>query len=199
MTARRLAANGTTRRCRCVQLWPGMAVGNGCWGSKVGECQSLLRLTPFLATSRERAAACLAWLILACLRLLSRWRPTQRAHKQTRNMLTNDCERATAAGLCAFGADMQRINAQFLLGHGAISTTLYKSISAACGDPAAGQGTWVEPLSVRALSNRTRPAGSLPLPLCFIRSAPWHPRTLCPPPLARGRLHARAWRWHPRP
>jgi len=63
----------------------GMAVGNGCWGSKVG--------------------------------------------------------------LCAFGADMQRINAQFLLGHGAISTTLYKSISAACGDPAAGQGTWVEPLS----------------------------------------------------
>lgn len=62
----------------------GMAVGNGCWGSKVG--------------------------------------------------------------LCAFGSDMHRINAQFLLGHGAISKALYKSIVGACGDPAAGPGTWPEPL-----------------------------------------------------
>ena len=36
-------------------------------------------------------------------------------------------------GLCAFGADMYRINAQFLYGHGAISTTLYREITKNCG------------------------------------------------------------------
>eukprot|EP00039_Didymoeca_costata_P028038 m.19801 g.19801 ORF g.19801 m.19801 type:complete len:487 (-) comp6676_c0_seq2:269-1729(-) len=50
-------------------------------------------------------------------------------------------------GLCAFGADMARINVQFLYGHGAISATLYKNISAECGDPALGPGTWKEPVS----------------------------------------------------
>ena len=58
----------------------GMAVGNGCWGSKVG--------------------------------------------------------------LCAFGKDMARIQAEFLYGHGAISKSLRATIAAACGDPAAGPGTW---------------------------------------------------------
>ena len=62
----------------------GMAVGNGCWGSKVG--------------------------------------------------------------LCSFGSDMQRINAQFLIGVGAISRVLYSDIIKACGDPAAGPMTWPETL-----------------------------------------------------
>jgi len=63
----------------------GMAVGNGCWGSKVG--------------------------------------------------------------LCSFGPDMERINAQFLYGHGAFSAKLYKEIVAKCGDPAAGEMSWSDPLS----------------------------------------------------
>lgn len=49
-------------------------------------------------------------------------------------------------GLCAFGSDMQRINAQFFLGHGAISKHLYKNIVKECGDPAAGEGAWPTPL-----------------------------------------------------
>jgi hypothetical protein len=45
-------------------------------------------------------------------------------------------------GLCAFGADMDRINAQFLYGHGAYSKAAYKAIVEACGDPADGPNAW---------------------------------------------------------
>jgi len=45
-------------------------------------------------------------------------------------------------GLCAFGKDMARIQAEFLYGHGAISKSLRATIAGACGDPAAGPGTW---------------------------------------------------------
>jgi len=45
-------------------------------------------------------------------------------------------------GLCAFGADMDRINTQFLYGHGAISKTAYKQVVDACGDPADGPNAW---------------------------------------------------------
>lgn len=45
-------------------------------------------------------------------------------------------------GLCAFGADMDRINAQFLYGHGAYSKAAYKAIVSACGDPADGPNAW---------------------------------------------------------
>ena len=45
-------------------------------------------------------------------------------------------------GLCAFGKDMARIQAEFLYGHGAISKSLRATIVAACGDPSAGPGTW---------------------------------------------------------
>jgi hypothetical protein len=45
-------------------------------------------------------------------------------------------------GLCAFGADMDRINAQFLYGHGAYSKVAYNEIVKACGDPADGPNAW---------------------------------------------------------
>lgn len=50
-------------------------------------------------------------------------------------------------GLCSFGSDMQRIQAQFLYGHGAVSAQLYKEIIAECGDPMAGPMTWAPQLS----------------------------------------------------
>jgi serine carboxypeptidase-like clade 1 len=49
-------------------------------------------------------------------------------------------------GLCQFGSDMQRIQAQFLYGHGAVSAALYKQIIAECGDPMAGPMTWAAEL-----------------------------------------------------
>ena len=51
-------------------------------------------------------------------------------------------------GLCAFGADMARINAQFLSGHGAVSKHAYNAVVKGCGDPRSGgplgdgQGAW---------------------------------------------------------
>jgi hypothetical protein len=51
-------------------------------------------------------------------------------------------------GLCAFGADMARINAQFFVGHGAMSKHSYAAVVLACGDPTSGgplgdgQGAW---------------------------------------------------------
>jgi carboxypeptidase C (cathepsin A) len=45
-------------------------------------------------------------------------------------------------GLCSFGPDMDRVWQQFLYGHTAISTAIYRQIVQSCGDPQAGPGSW---------------------------------------------------------
>lgn len=116
-------------------------------------------------------------------------------------MFLHACSWGSKVGLCAFGADMDRINTQFLYGHGAISKDAYKSVVDACGDPAVGPnacvvcvphppaaGLIIDNLSVRLRSFCVPAAGAA------ARIRPEAPRSTAPLSAPRReRQPTRAW------